>query len=108
MRRGTAPIDTARQSSATVAFTPNATESGHEPAITAEVEVMREGAAAPLLVETTAVVVISAPAAPAKKPCRASSRTRNARPSSPCPNEDRFCNLAPAAVWTTLLDGHVP
>ena len=88
----------------TSACTPNVTASSTEPSVAATVEATSKGAAAPLLVDTTAVVDTLAPAAPVKKPPPRKLPDDERAAVLAVLNEDRFCNLAPAAVWATLLD----
>jgi putative transposase len=98
-----------------------------ELAIADEVDETCRDAARPLLVETPAVVVapeapavVVAPEAPAVVAPEATPVVVAPTPAKKPParklpdeeraailavlNEDRFCNLAPAAVWATLLD----
>jgi putative transposase len=97
----------------TSASAPSATASTTEPAIADEVDELRRDAVPPLLVaatavvvasEATAVVVASTPATPAKKPPPRKLPDGERAAVLAVLNEDRFCNLAPAAVWATLLD----
>jgi putative transposase len=88
----------------TSASAPSATASTTEPAIADEVDELRRDAVPPLLVAATAVVVASTPATPAKKPPPRKLPDDERAAVLAVLNEDRFCNLAPAAVWATLLD----
>jgi len=74
-----------------------------EPALAAKVDAARSDAE-PSPVESAAVVVTSAPAAPARKaPPRKLTDEQRAAVLGAL-HEERFCNLAPAEVWATLLD----
>lgn len=88
----------------TSADVPRAIASTAEPAIVDEVDETRSDGGAPLPLEATAVVVASTPAAPAKKPPARKLPDEERAAILAVLNEDRFCNLAPAAVWATLLD----
>jgi putative transposase len=83
---------------------PIATASTIVPAMADEVDATPADTVAPPPVETTAVVVASTRATPAKKspPRKIPDEERAAILG--VLNEDRFCNLAPAAVWASLLD----
>jgi len=83
--------------------TEGATAPPTEPALAAEVDAARSGAEPPP-VELAPPVVTTAPATPAKKaPPRKLPDEQRAAVLAAL-NEDRFCNLAPAEVWATLLD----
>jgi putative transposase len=74
------------------------------PAIVDSVAATRCDTVAPPFVEPTAVVVASTPATPAKKPPPRKLSDEERAAILGVLNEDRFYNLAPAAIWATLLD----
>lgn len=88
----------------TPAPAPSATVSTAVAAIAGEVDEARRDGGALLLVETSAEVVGPTPAAPTKKPPPRKLSDEERAAILAVLHEDRFCNLAPAAVWATLLD----
>lgn len=86
------------------ASAPRAVASAMEPDIATEADATRSDAVAQLPIEANAIVVESTPAAPAKKPSARKLPDEERTAILAVLNEDRFCNLAPTAVWATLLD----
>ncbi len=87
----------------TPAPAPTATASTTVSAIAGDVDETRRDAVAPRLVETSAEGVGPTPAPLPKPPPRKLLDEERAAVLAVL-HEDRFCNLAPAAVWATLLD----
>ena len=91
-----------------VAVTPasssNATVSSAAAAIADDMDEARRDGRAPRLGEASAEIVAATPATPTKKPPPRKLSDEERTAILAVLHEDRFCNLAPAAVWATLLD----
>jgi putative transposase len=85
----------------TPASAPSATTPTAAPAVADDMDETRRGAVTPRLVEAAGEVTS---ATPAKKPPPRKLPDEERAAILAVLHEDRFCNLAPAAVWATLLD----